>query len=127
MISRDEAMLMLEKLHSERSVIVFIGSLFGMSFVCRGRVARLEELSFLVLSLDEQVNFSVSLEGDDWLFEYAEPGKFMDEDYLPAAARDATTLGILFPRRLTPAQSESGVVPKRERLFLCEMPDGADI
>lgn len=127
MISAEDAFLILDKLYSEKAVVSLIGSFFGLSFVCKGRIARLSEREFVVVSLDAQVNFSVDLAQEGLAFEYREPGSMEDVSEVPEAALRAASLMLAFPTRLTAEQFaafDGTWLPKRETVFLMELPDG---
>src|SRR5271167_1809765 len=129
MIKSDEAFLVLDKLHSEGAVVAFIGSLYGVSFVCKGRIVRLSRTGFVVFSLDEGVNFTVDLAHPDLAFEYGEPGHLHSEverGTIPKSALRAAAIGILLPFRVTPEQVLADSPPTREKLFVIEIPEGAE-
>jgi len=127
MISREEGLLILGKLHAENAVVALIGALFGLSFVFKGRIVELSHEGFLFVPLDGSGNVSVGLEDDDLLFGYGEPSGLPPDKRaeVPETALRAAGLVIAFPIRVTAPQIEvwDGLTPpERERIFVMEIP-----
>lgn len=130
MITRDEALMILSKFHSEKLPLACVGEFFGWTLAFRGKVSALTRAEFSIASLDGVTILRFGLDREGLVFEYWEPkslGSVMD---VPELSQDAATVGIGFPLRLTvtefaelgtdrPNNPETG--PRREKLFLMEL------
>lgn len=122
MIARDEALLVLDKLHSERSVVACVAKLPGWFLSLKGRISELSEREVGVTSLDGQARVAIRLDLPDLLFEYCEPKDFPIPD-LPEADKHAVGLLIALPLRFSTADLEdTSCAPRRDKLFICELP-----
>jgi hypothetical protein len=104
MSSADYAQLLktlcLATVREEDKVALCVGEMFGLSFVIRGKVSKLEGTEAESTSLDGEATIRLSLLTDGLTFEYKEPRAFPDfAKDLSEEARTAMSLMLEFPNR----------------------------
>lgn len=126
MIEPQEAFLMFEKWHSERTRLLCIGAFYGWNLQSQGRISTLSNQEIQIDFLDTLGRIVLRLDQEDLGFEYAEPKDAKPDvrKLVPGYARDLGTLLVALPLRLTLSQFQSSQVPAREKLFFMEVPEG---
>jgi hypothetical protein len=117
LMNADDAMLIFGKLRDEDAVVFCSGRLFGINFLLRGKVSKLDSEQVDMTSVDGEATIALSLVADGLVFGYREPRDFPDfAKELPKEARTVTGLTIEFPDR--------GLMPFPEGVVIVEvLPD----
>jgi hypothetical protein len=123
MITREEAFLVFNKLHVEKSTALCAGTLCGWTVLLRGRILRLSKDEPTFASVDEQASLVLRLDLDDEVFEYGEPGRFIVS--VPKSSSDTACLVIGLPLRLSSKQLTGlAEAPIREKISILELREG---
>jgi hypothetical protein len=117
MVTREEAVLVLSKLHSDRSVAVCAGTLWGWNVLLKGRISQVSEDKVTFESLDRQASLVMRLDLEDEVFDYEEPVRGVSQ------RMGATCLVIGLPERFSHEQLEEGPLPApvREKISITEL------
>jgi hypothetical protein len=133
MISREEAIAVLSKLHSEDSKVLCIAQFAGFEIVFRGTIAAVSESALQVASFDKRSVIGLRLDLDGMLFEYAEPKDVPSplRENVPEHSKDAATISIGLPLRV-PLEGLADFIkgplrlPTREHFMLMEERDSSE-
>lgn len=116
MVTREEAFLVLSKLHADKSVAVCSATLWGWEVLLKGRISEVSEDKVTIESLDRQASLVMRLDLEDEIF-----------DYGPAPSASTRTgdtcLVIGLPERFSHEQLEEGPLPAlvREKISITEL------
>lgn len=101
LITRQDALSLLEKLHSERAKIMLSERLCGCSLFLRGRIASAPRATVVVESTDQLSSAEIPLDQEGTEFTYVEPKDVFQSEYefLDSVAKDATCLAVILPGR----------------------------
>jgi len=102
------ALLIFKKFREDDGTVLCEGSLFGLSFVFRGKVTGVGENGEVDIQVsDGEASFRLSVFADGLKFKYKEPREFpVLRKILPEEARTAMALVVEFPDRSLTARVE---------------------
>ncbi len=120
----EDAFLIFEKWHTEGTRVLCAGSFFGCSLTIVGMISEASVDRVVLTVLNSGGTFTLDLLWDDLAFGYMEPKDSSVE--VPEYAKSSAAVTVGLPLRISPAELEADVIPKREKLIFFEMrePEG---
>jgi len=118
-ISREDALLVFGKWLDEETRLSCSGAFFGCSFLFVGRITAVSSEAVDLTATDPDCVLRLFPNWDDLAFGYAEPKDL--PILVPERAKSSSALAVSLPLRFSVEDVEVGVVPKRQKLFFCEL------
>src|SRR5271157_1127880 len=113
-MNADDARLLFRKLRDEKVDVLCSGRLFGVSFLIRGKVCKVDAEQVHIESVSGYAAIVISLVADNLMFGYSEVRSYPElVKTLPEEAQTAMALLIGFPDR--------GLMPFPERVIVVEV------
>lgn len=125
MVSKKDVILLLRQLEREGSTVVCVGEFSGWKLRLRAKISSVCKDVVYLSSLDGMADFSLRLDLDDLFFKYGE-SKGMPGAEPPAMepGQSAKALWVYLPVRMVPSGwGDQELVPRRDSLLLCEIPE----
>ena len=125
MMTREEALLIFDKLRADQSIVFCMGRLSGWTFALRGKVMSASREEIIVVSVDlHSGSMSFRLDADDLVLRSPDPRDIPILQSLLERDMTLAAITVGLPLRLRPADLRARLLeaPPREMLYFLELP-----